>query len=281
MSSPVRAVIAIALAAAVLTGCSAEEPATSGDQRPGSGAAVALPPAGAVLDYQLGAAYPPPSGVTLVTRDSTAAPAAGLYSICYVNGFQSQPGDRDVWLTERAHLVLRDAGGPVVDPQWPDEFLLDASTDTQRADLARIIGATVDQCADKGFQAVEIDNLDSYLRSRGKLTADDNLAYAKLLADRAHARNLAIGQKNSSEQAARARAEVGFDFAVAEECHRWEECASYTEVYGAHVMDIEYTDDLRGSFRDVCADRDRPATTTLRDRKLVGPGSPGHAFEHC
>ncbi|MGZ3144423.1 endo alpha-1,4 polygalactosaminidase [Lentzea chajnantorensis] len=144
-----------------------------------------------------------------------------------------------------------------------------------------MIGATIDLCANKGFKAVEVDNLDSYLRSRGKLTVGDNLAYAKLLADRAHGRNLAIGQKNSAEQAAQAKSQVGFDFAVSEECHRWEECSSYSDVYGKNVMDVEYTDDLRGTFEDVCGDPDTPAVTTLRDRFLVGPNDPGYAFDHC
>lgn len=249
---------------------------------PASAAAVQLPPANAVLDYQLGAAYTPPAGVNLVTRDSTAAPAPGIYNICYVNGFQTQPADRNTWLNQRNHLILKDSSGkPIVDPNWPDEFLLDTSTSAKRTELAGIIGATIDQCANKGFKAVEVDNLDSFLRSKGKLTVNNNLAYAKLLADRAHNRNLAIGQKNSSEQTARARTEVGFDFAVSEECHRWEECSAYSDVYGSHVMDIEYTDDLRGTFNDVCDDPDTPATTTLRDRFLVGPDNSAYAFDHC
>ncbi|GAB3898943.1 hypothetical protein GCM10029964_084170 [Kibdelosporangium lantanae] len=63
--------------------------ATSGEP---SAAAVAAPPAHATFDYQIGGAYGPPSGVRVVTRDHTAAPAAGLYNICYVNAFQAQPG---------------------------------------------------------------------------------------------------------------------------------------------------------------------------------------------
>ncbi|MGW6445772.1 endo alpha-1,4 polygalactosaminidase [Lentzea sp. NPDC055074] len=280
MTSPARALAGTALTALALAACVAGPLASS--QADTSAAAIEPPPVGAVLDYQLGAAYTPPRGVTLVTRDATASPAASLYTICYVNGFQSQPADRDVWLNQRGHLVLKDSSGrPIIDPNWPDEFLLDTSTSAKRTELASIIGRTIDQCASKGFKAVEVDNLDSYLRSRGRLSVDNNLAYAKLLADRSHAKGLAIGQKNSAEQAARGRSEVGFDFAVSEECHRWEECSSYSDVYLDHVMDIEYTDDLRGTFEDVCNDPDTPATTTLRDRYLVGPGQSGYAFDHC
>lgn len=282
MTSPARALAGTAFAAVALAACVAGPLTSSSQADTTSAAAVQLPPANAVLDYQLGAAYAPPSGVNLVTRDSTASPAPGIYNICYVNGFQTQPADRSVWLNQRKHLLLKDSSGkPIVDPNWPDEFLLDTSTAAKRTELASIIGGTIDQCATKGFKAVEVDNLDSYLRSGGRLSVNNNLAYAKLLADRTHNRGLAIGQKNSSEQAERGRAEVGFDFAVSEECHRWEECASYSDVYGTHVMDIEYTDDLRGTFKDVCDDPDTPATTTLRDRYLVGPGDSGYAFDHC
>ncbi|GLY50658.1 endo alpha-1,4 polygalactosaminidase [Lentzea sp. NBRC 102530] len=278
MTSPARALAGTVLTALAVAACAAVPPA-SGAASP---APFELPPVGAVLDYQLGAAYPPPSGVNLVTRDSTASPAPGMYSICYVNGFQTQPADRNVWLNQRGHLILKGSNGkPIIDPNWPDEFLLDTSTSAKRSELAGIIGATIDTCANKGFKAVEVDNLDSYLRSKGKLSVDDNLAYAKLLADRTHNRGLAIGQKNSAEQTARARSEVGFDFAVSEECHRWEECSSYSDVYKEHVMDIEYTDDLRGTFEDVCNDPDTPATTTLRDRYLVAPGNSAYAFDHC
>lgn len=277
MTFPARVLTGTALAAAALAAC-VVGPLTSSSQA----AAVQLPPANAVLDYQLGVAYTPPKGVNLVTRDSTASPAPGIYNICYVNGFQTQPADRGTWLNQRKHLLLKDSSGnPMIDPDWPDEFLLDTSTAAKRTELASIIGSSIDQCANKGFKAVEVDNLDSYSRSGGRLSVNNNLAYAKLLADRTHNRGLAIGQKNSPEQASRGRSEVGFDFAVSEECHRWEECASYSDVYGAHVMDIEYTDDLRGTFKDVCSDPDTPATTTLRDRFLVGPGQSAYAFDHC
>ena len=243
---------------------------------------IELPPARAVLDYQLGAAYAPPADVTLVTRDSTEDPAPNTYNICYVNGFQTQPQERDRWLNERKNLLLADSNGnPVIDSEWPDEFLLDTSTPDKRTRLADITDEAIRQCARRGFKAVDVDNLDSYSRSGGRLTIDHNLAYATLLTQRAHGLGLAIGQKNSAEASARARGEVGFDFAVTEECHRYTECSSYSGVYGGHVMDVEYTDNLRGTFAEVCRDSDRPATTTLRDRKLVAPTNGAYVFQHC
>ncbi|MEJ3747794.1 endo alpha-1,4 polygalactosaminidase [Actinomycetes bacterium KLBMP 9797] len=239
-------------------------------------------PAGATVDYQLGGAYPPPGGVTLVVRDSTDNPAPGRYNVCYVNGFQSQPQDRDVWLAERRDLIVNDANGePLVDENWPDEFILDTSTADRRDRLAAILDDTVGSCAGKGFDAVEFDNLDSFTRSKGALTADDNLALATTLTGIAHEAGLAAGQKNTAELAARGRDDVGFDFAVAEECLRWEECESYTSVYGQRVIDIEYTDDLPGSVEEVCAAPDRPDATVIRDRYLVPAGDPAYFHHPC
>lgn len=233
-------------------------------------------PGGAPFDYQLGGAYPPPAGVELVVRDSTAEPAAGLYNVCYVNAFQTQPADRARWLTEHPDLVLRDpAGEPLTDENWPDELILD----TRRADaVADLLAPTIETCGDRGFDAVELDNLDSYLRSAGVLTLDDNLALARELVDRAHDAGLTAGQKNTAELGGRGRAEAGFDFAITEECARHDECPAYQEAYGDNTLNIEYTDDWPDPA-DACATATTP--TVVRDRDLVPPDEAGHYYRRC
>jgi hypothetical protein len=242
----------------------------------GCASGPAVFPAGAVADYQLGGAYDPPDGVTVVARDSTDQPAAGLYSICYVNGFQTQPGDD--WPDD---LLVHVDGEPLVDPNWPDEHLVDIATPENRTDAAARLDPTLRRCAAAGFAAVEFDNLDSYTRSVGHLTLDDAVAFATLLVDRAHALGLAAGQKNSAELGSRGRDEIGFDFAVAEECAVFDECGAYTSVYGDAVIDIEYTDALPRPFAEVCADPVTPRTTILRDRMLTPAGDPDHEYGHC
>ena len=118
--------------------------------------------------------------------------------------------------------------------------------------------------------AVELDNLDSYLRSKGLLTRQHALAFATALAEVAHRQGLAVGQKNAPELAARLSAS-GYDFAVAEECAEYDECGVYTAAYGAAVVDIEYT---RGAYLEACRDPRRP-TTTLRDREVSPSGRSG------
>lgn len=239
---------------------------------------VTLPPSGATPDYQLGGAYEPATGVGIVGRDRADAPADGAYSICYVNGFQTQPGELEDW---DADLLLQSDGEPVFDPDWPDEALLDTSTAEKRERIAAEVGPWIEGCADTGFDAVEFDNLDSYTRSDDALALADNLALAQLLVDIAHRSGLAAGQKNAAEDASELRDHAGFDFAVVEECAAYEECGSFTEVYGEHVVDIEYTDQLPRPFAEMCADGKSPASMVLRDRDLLTPDAEGHVFETC
>lgn len=234
------------------------------------------PPEGAAPDYQLGGAYPPDPHVGIVGRDRTAEPVPGVYSICYVNAFQTQPGEADAW--PETALLLRD-GRPVVDPDWPDEIILDTSTNSSRDAIAQVVGPWIEGCAASGFDAVELDNLDTFTRTDGALDLADNLALAETLVAVAHASGLAAAQKNAAEYATELHDEAGFDFAVAEECAVHDECAAYTDVYGERVIDIEYTDQTSRPFAQTCADT--PASTVLRDRALSTPDDPGYAFETC
>jgi len=220
---------------------SSTAPATSSKPTPKPGAtatAVELPPLHAGFDYQIGGAYPPAAGVRIVSRDRAASPAPGLYNICYVNAFQAQPDERKQW---PADLLLRDAHGKVVvDEDW-GEALLDIRTPAKRKRVAARVNRWIDGCADKGFDAIEPDNYDSYTRSRHLLTADDATAFITLLSAHAHARHLAIGQKNTV-QLAGLRARTGLDFAVAEECGEYDECGTYAKAFHDRVVVIEYTD---------------------------------------
>ncbi len=249
--------------------------ATGASDGTGTGMA-ALPPPDGGLDYQLGGAYEPPDGVQIVSRDRNAAPAAGLYNICYVNGYQAQPDEADFWLTEHPDLVLRDENGdPVIDPDW-DEMLLDTSTEEKRQGLAAIVGGWISGCAQDGFDAVEIDNLDTYSRSDGRLTEDDAVAYMQLLSASAHGVGLAIAQKNSAEILGRA-AEMGTDFRVSEECSAFAECGDYVDVYGDAVIMIEYG---RSDFEKGCADFPGHSIV-LRDLQLTTPGDADYVFDRC
>ncbi|WP_411113042.1 endo alpha-1,4 polygalactosaminidase [Streptomyces sp. 029-5] len=275
---------ALALALA-LSGCAASDSADgSGAAPPQTGAsttghAVRPPRANDPFDYQLGGAYDPPDGVRTVIRDRTAAPDPdpGIYNICYINAYQTQPDAVAWWRKNHPDLLLRDAdGGTVIDEDWA-EPLLDISTGDRRDRLAGIVGGWIDGCADRGFDAVEADNLDSYLRSDGLLDRAEAAAFARLLAGRAHGASLAIGQKNAAEMTG-VRDEIGFDFAVAEECARYEECDAYAEAFDDRVLVVEYR---RADLTAACREWGDRLSVVLRDRDVVPAGEPGHVNARC
>jgi hypothetical protein len=233
------------------------------------------PPANANFDYQIGAPYTPPAGVTVVTRDYTVSPAAGAYNICYVNAYQVQPGADAWWKSNHPELLLRDAQGKlVIDEDW-DEVMLDYSTAAKRTTLTGIVSGWLSQCASKGYKGVELDNLDSFSRSRGLL---QSVAYATSMTTAAHGKALAVGQKNTAELTTAQSRGVGFDFAVAEECGQYNECGEYTRTYGNNVIVIEYTS---GGFTKACNAYGSKLSIVLRDVEVTAPGSRSYVRKAC
>ena len=271
--------IAGAIAMALMAGSLA--PALSADWE--------LPPPNAKVDYQIGGDYRLPPGVGIVSRDwfSGKAPAA-VYAICYVNAFQTQADERGVNRPDEKsnwprHLVLTKLGD---DPKWGGEYLIDLSTAQKRKQAAAWVKPMIETCADKGFEAVELDNLDSWTRFEGTPREDDvpfgraeAVAYAALLVAETHRLGLAAAQKNTVQLTkGEALERIGFDFAVAEECGRYRECQAYREVYGNRVIVIEY----RGKdFRNVCQRFGANLSIVLRDVNVTMPGSKTYVYRAC
>ncbi|MCU7705565.1 endo alpha-1,4 polygalactosaminidase [Streptomyces albidoflavus] len=276
MTRRTRLACGLAALPLLLAGCGTSG---SGDERaePAKSASPARkpkpPPLDAGLDYQLGGAYRPDDDVQVVVRDHGARPARGLYNVCYVNAFQAQPGARG-WPEE---LLLRDSDGhEVIDEDW-DEVLLDLSTEELRRAAADRVGRWIDGCAQRGFDAVEPDNYDSFTRSDGLLDAADAQAYLALLVERAHSRGLAVAQKNTAELAAD-RKRLGLDFAVAEECGQYEECGVYDRAFDGHVLVVEYTE--KGLER-ACEAADGRLSVVLRDRDVLPEDEEGYVRGAC
>lgn len=246
---------------------------------------VAPPPAGVVVDYQIGGSYPPASDVEVVIRDHSEQPADGVYSICYVNAFQVQPHEASDWDERHPDLILRSADGESVgDEDW-GEPLLDISTSAKRVRLVEIVDGWLADCAERGFRAVEPDNLDSWTRSSGLLNRDDAVEYGRLVVERAHTRGLAVAQKNAAELTGDEIRRIGFDFAIAEDCQRYSwgrlsECDRYLAMYGDRVIEIEYTDGS-GAFDAACRARGGRISILLRDRDVVPRGEPGYVSRNC
>lgn len=130
---------------------------------------------------------------------------------------------------------------------WPGERWVDVR---QWRVLEPIISERFRMCRDKGFDAVEADNVDGYANESGfPLRAPDQLEFNRRVAALAHSYRLAIGLKNDLGQVA--ALEPHFDFAVNEECFRYGECdrlAPFVRA-GKPVFHVEY--DLAAG--DFCA----------------------------
>ncbi len=167
--------------------------------------------------------------------DTSASTVASLHAqgrrvICYFSA-----GSWEEWRPDAATFpaeVLGRSNG------WPGERWLDI----RRLDiLAPIMGARLDMCKSKGFDAVDADNVDGYTNATGfPLTAADQLRFNRWLAQAAHARGLSIGLKNDLDQVGDLVAD--FDFAVSEQCMEYDECDLLLPFVQANkaVFHIEY-----------------------------------------
>ncbi|MBT0772728.1 endo alpha-1,4 polygalactosaminidase [Kineosporia sp. J2-2] len=249
-----------------------------------SGKGYTLPPLNGKVDIQLAGGYRPGAGVRTIDRDRSEDPVKGVYSICYINGFQTQDYEKSFWTATRARraLLLKDADGkPLEDANWPGEYILDTSTKNKRAAIARIEYAWIDDCAARGYQAVDPDNLDTWTRFPAELRRADNLALAKLLAGRAHSKGLAIAQKNAGELSRATRKAIGFDFAVVESCQVYDECGLYDQAYGDRWFEIEYTDNGSANWNTACDARGDRISVIYRDPTILPKTADDYHYEEC
>jgi hypothetical protein len=183
----------------------------------------------------------PPPAVDVIEIDGGDATAddvdhlhdAGVTVICYINA-----GAWEDWRDDAGLYPEEILGNEY--PGWPGERFVDIR---ELETLGPILEARLDTCTEKGFDAVDPDNVDTWQADTGfDLTEFDQIRFNQWLAAEAHARGLAIGQKNAPELAA--ALVDGFDFAVTEDCliDGWcEEMRPYADA-GKPVLMVEYTD---------------------------------------
>ncbi|MBK8617601.1 MAG: endo alpha-1,4 polygalactosaminidase [Anaerolineales bacterium] len=185
--------------------------------------------------------------------------AKGRKVICYmsVGSWEDWRPDKDQFPPE---VLGNDYDG------WPGEKWLDIREIDK---LAPIMRARLDLCKSKGFDAVEPDNMEIHTNDTGfPLTYDDQLKFALWLADEAHQRGLAIGQKNASDQVADL-VDV-YDFAITEDYFFYDEAETMKPYInaGKPVFAAEYTD-LGGDFESFCEkSKQLNFSTILKNRNL-------------
>jgi hypothetical protein len=148
----------------------------------------------------------------------SALHAAGIKAVCYLSA-----GTYENWRSDAGQFPAAILGK---NNGWPGEKWLDIRNVQQSGSVLRsIMDARLDMCHQKGFDMVELDNVDGYSNSTGfPLTAADQRYYNASLANDAHARGLSVLQKNDNEQIPALLAY--FDGALNEQCNEFEECTT-------------------------------------------------------
>ena len=179
---------------------------------------------------------------------------SGVRVWCYLNA-----GAYEDWRPDK-HLFPAIVLGDRLDPEWVGERWLDIR---RRDLLLPIMAQRMRLCAEKGFDAVEVDNIDGYDNKSGfPLMAGDQARYNIALATLAHINGLSIGFKNDLGQAA--DLEPYFDFAVVEECLKYNECGQlrpFTDARKA-VFHVEYEQ----SIDTICATTEGLGFTSIKKR---------------
>jgi hypothetical protein len=181
--------------------------------------------------------------------------SAGRKVICYLSAGSLEEYRPDARRFPRAVVGRRLAG-------WPDERWLDVR---RRKVLLALMERRVAQCAAKGFDAVEFDNVDGFSNKTGfAITAAHQRRYDIALARLAHRHGLAAVLKNAPELVPSLVRH--FDAALVEQCAQYDECGAWRPFVRARkpVFDLEY----RGSYERACA-AGRAAGISMQFKRLT------------
>ena len=176
------------------------------------------------------------AGLAVVARDATADPPAGPTTSATSTAFRPSPATVTDWLATRLGVCC---ATPTANrssiPTGPTSTSSTRRPQPQRAQILDALGPVIDRLRGQGLrrrrdrQPRHVHPLHRVARTR----AGRDLELARSYVGLAHGRGLAIGQKNAAECDRRRPHDVGFDFAVTEECAAFDECDAYRDVYGA------------------------------------------------
>lgn len=174
-----------------------------------------------------------------------AMQAMGGYVIAYMNAGAWQPGMPDSDLYPDSVIGKQPMKG------WPEERWLDIR---QIETLRPIIRSKIAEAKAKGFNAVDPDNMDGYTNTTEfGLTKADQIAFAKMIAEEAHALGMAVMLKNAGDMMSDLVND--FDGTVAEQAYKYKEAAIYQPMRdaGKPVFVIEYNNVKRKNVQDAIA----------------------------
>ncbi len=171
-------------------------------------------------------------GFENAASEVTTLHAKGIHVICYIDVGTYEPGRPD-----SGEFPASVKGSAV--QGWPGEQWLNIA-DTSV--LEPIMTKRFQMCKEKGFDAVEPDNMDGFENDDGfNNTALQQLTYDEWVATEVHALGMAVLQKNDGGQTNELKSH--FDGALTEECNVYSECASFTPYLaeGKPVLNAEYS----------------------------------------
>jgi hypothetical protein len=170
-------------------------------------------------------------GFENTAAEVSALHAKGIHVICYIDVGTYEPSRPDSSAFPATVLGSGVEG-------WPGEKWLDIGS---LSVLEPIMKARFGMCKEKGFDAVEPDNMDGYENSTGfSITAQQQLAYDEWVATEVHSLGMAVFQKNDGEQTG--QLESYFDGALDEQCNQYSECSNFQAYLkaGKPVLNAEY-----------------------------------------
>ncbi|HXP37436.1 MAG TPA: endo alpha-1,4 polygalactosaminidase [Solirubrobacteraceae bacterium] len=154
---------------------------------------------------------------------------------------------------------------------WPGERWLDIR---QLSAIEPIMAARFRMCREKGFDAVEPDNIEAFANKSGfEISPAQQLTYNEWIANEVHALGMAVLQKNDGEQSA--QLQPYFDGALSEQCNQYKECGDFQPYLaaGKPVLNAEY----RGKLAKFCPADDAAGIMGARFALSLN----GKKFEAC
>ncbi|MFQ5676937.1 MAG: endo alpha-1,4 polygalactosaminidase [bacterium] len=156
--------------------------------------------------------------------------ASGKKVVCYFSA-----GSYEAWRSDAGRFKPEDLGNTL------DGFPAERWLDIRSLNVQAIMKDRLDLAQQKGCDGVEPDNMDGYINDSGfSLTAAEQLAFNRLIANEAHKRNLSVGLKNDLDQIN--ELVNYFDFAVNEQCFEFSECEALSPFINESrpVLNAEY-----------------------------------------
>ncbi|MBI5497765.1 MAG: endo alpha-1,4 polygalactosaminidase [Deltaproteobacteria bacterium] len=180
---------------------------------------------------------------------------SGRRVICYFSA-----GSSEDWREDDGDFHFTDRGLPMAG--WAGERWLNIRSETVMA----VMQARLARAVEKGCDGVEPDNVDGYANATGfHLSAADQRAFNRALANDAHRRGLTVALKNCGGLAPELVAY--FDLSLNEQCHELNECGELQPFLdaGKPVFNAEYQPSYREDpgLAELCARARADRTRTL------------------